>query len=227
MGKKGGGAAQDTSGMEEATRESIALQKEMYESGQELMQPWYETGVTAKDRMSMLMGLEGDPTAAGYGTMAQPFGMEQFQADPGYQFRLSEGEKAIKRGAASRGQYFDPSAAKALTGYGQELASGEYASAADRYAAEQSGLYSRLAGLAGYGQTAYGQQVGAGQQYAGQVGGLTTGLANAQAAAAQAAASRKTSMFGSLLGAGATVAGAYFGGPAGAAAGSSAASAFA
>ena len=50
--------------------------------------------------------------------------------DPSYQFRLEEGLKAIRRGASASGQ--GGATLKALTRYGQDLASTEYARARDR-----------------------------------------------------------------------------------------------
>jgi hypothetical protein len=57
MGKGGGGV--DTSGLEEAARETTALQKEIYDLTREDVQPWYELGTSSVGRLSDLLGLSG------------------------------------------------------------------------------------------------------------------------------------------------------------------------
>ncbi|MDP5211380.1 hypothetical protein, partial [Microbulbifer sp. 2205BS26-8] len=72
-----------------------------------------------------------------------------FYESPDYQFRLSEGEKAINRSAAARGNLLSGAALKDLNAYGQNLASTEYGN-----------WFNRLAGLRGEGIGIAGQQAG-------------------------------------------------------------------
>lgn len=139
-----------------------------------------------------------------YGSLLTPFSMDAYQADPGYQFRLSEGNKALERALASRGMYasMNPAAAKALQDYGQQSASQEYGSAYDRYNINQGNIYNRLANIAGIGQTAVGTQAGVGQNYANAGTDILTSQGNAITAAKQASAANRGSMFNTLLGAG-------------------------
>lgn len=58
MGKKGGGSV-DTSGLEKATREATALQKQIYEQTRGDVQPWYEMGVGSTNLLSDLLGVSG------------------------------------------------------------------------------------------------------------------------------------------------------------------------
>lgn len=51
--------AVDTSGLQQATQQATALQKEMYEKGLELSQPFYDVGVSSIGRLSDLLGLSG------------------------------------------------------------------------------------------------------------------------------------------------------------------------
>lgn len=147
-----------------------------------------------------------------YGSLLKSFGMEDYQEDPGYQFRLSEGNKALERALASRGQFssMNPAAAKALQDFGQQSASQEYGAAYDRYNMNQGNIFNRLAAISGIGQTSTGQLTGQGNQYAQGATDLYTGMGNAVTAAQQAKAANKGSMFNTLLNAGANVAGAYF-----------------
>ena len=139
-----------------------------------------------------------------YGSLLKSFSMEDYQADPGYQFRLSEGNKALERALASRGQFssMNPAAAKALQDFGQQSASQEYGAAYDRYNADQGNIFNRLAAITGIGQTATGQLTGQGNQYANTATDILTGQGNAITAAQQARAANKGSMFNTLLGAG-------------------------
>jgi hypothetical protein len=119
--------------------------------------------------------------------------------DPGYAFRLSEGQKALDRSAAARGGLISGGAMKAAQRFGQEMGSQEYQNAYNRaltgynadVAREATG-YNRLAALAGYGQTATGQIGAAGQNMASNVGNLMTSGAAANAAGQVGAANAMT-----------------------------------
>ena len=96
-----------------------------------------------------------DPSEYGY----QPFN-EQFEfdtedllKDPGYQFRLNEGSKAVERKGASRGMLQSGRTLKSLSSWAQGLASQEYGSAYGRARGEHQ---------MGYGQSAdaYNRELG-------------------------------------------------------------------
>jgi hypothetical protein len=108
--------------------------------------------------------------------------MSQFQADPGYAFRLSEGQKALDRSAAARGGLISGGALKAAQRFGQEMGSQEYTNAFNRYQTERNARLNPLQSLAGMSQTATNQLGAAGQAYA-------TGAGEALGAAGQARAS--------------------------------------
>jgi hypothetical protein len=127
------------------------------------------------------------------GAFAQPaafrFGAGDYQADPGYAFRLAEGQKALDRQAAARGGLISGSALKAAQRYGQDMGSQEYGNAYTRAltgynanVARSDTGYNRLAAMAGLGQTA-GTQIGtAGQNYATNAGNLMGQAGQATAA---------------------------------------------
>lgn len=116
-----------------------------------------------------------------FGSLLRKFGVNDFQADPGYQFRLSEGTKAIDRGAAARGNLFSGAAGKALTRYNQDFASNEYGNAYNRYNTDQGNKFNRLASLAGIGQNATNQVQQAGQNASNNISSNLIGAGNAQA----------------------------------------------
>jgi len=66
------------------------------------------------------------------------FGAADFQADPGYAFRLSEGMKALDRTAASRGGLLSGATLKGAQRYGSDLASQEYGNAYNRFQANRA-----------------------------------------------------------------------------------------
>jgi len=59
---------------------------------------------------------------------------DKFEADPGYAFRQAEGQKALERGAASRGKLLSGEQYKALSDFNSGLASQEYGNWWNRYA---------------------------------------------------------------------------------------------
>ena len=99
-----------------------------------------------------LLGLSGNTAAPGYGsaatafkvegfdpnTLFQQFNAKQMEEDPGYAFRMAEGQKALERStAASRGLQ-SGAALKAATRYGQEMGSQEYNNAFNRFQATKA-----------------------------------------------------------------------------------------
>lgn len=59
-------------------------------------------------------------------------GQELLDKDPGYNFRLSEGKRALEQSQAAKGGLFSGEAGKEMARYSQGLASQEYGAAADR-----------------------------------------------------------------------------------------------
>lgn len=154
----------------QAARESGDIQREIFERQVELGRPYREAGELALNKLIPLA------------TQYTPFGMQQFQQDPGYGFRMSEGMKALERSAAARGGLMSGATGKALQRFGQEMGLQEYQNAFNRYQAERQAQLNPLQSLAGVGQTTS-------QQLAGQAGQLGQSLGEATQAAAAARAS--------------------------------------
>jgi len=150
----------------QSSREALDLQRRMYEESVARQQPFYEAGREALNKLIPL-------------SEYQKFGMDQFQQDPGYAFRLSEGQKALERSAAARGGLMSGATGKALTRYGQEAGSQEYMNAFNRYQTERAARLNPLQSLAGIGQTSANTVGGYGQNYANQANQLAlTNAAN-------------------------------------------------
>jgi len=155
-----------------ASDRAIELQREMFEKQNALQEPFRQAGLTGQNRLMELLGIGGQAGAQGYGSAAQPFGMAQFQQDPGYAFRLAEGQKALDRQAASRGGLISGAALKGAQQYGQGLGSQEYQNAFNRYQTERTAQLAPLQSLAGVAQSAsntLGQQAG---QFGANVGNI-------------------------------------------------------
>lgn len=153
----------------DAANQASQLQNEQFQQTREDQMPWLKAGERALGK------LEG---AVDY----TPFGMSQFQADPGYGFRLSEGQKALERSAAARGGLISGGALKAATRYGQEAGSQEYTNAFNRYQTERAAKLQPLQSLAGVGQTTAANLGTAGAANANAMGNYLTGGAAASAA---------------------------------------------
>jgi hypothetical protein len=128
-------------------------QERMYRESVERMEPFRQGGVAATNRMLELYGIGGQPGAAGYGSYAQPFGMQDFEMDPGYAFRVQQGQQAIDRSAAAQAGLQSGSALKAAARFGQEMGSQEYGNAYNRFLQQRQLQLQALQGLASPGAT--------------------------------------------------------------------------
>ena len=137
----------------QAADQSAALQREMFNKQVELQAPFREAGLTAQNKLLGYLGLSGAPGDAGYGKYAGDFTMQDFTTDPGYAFRLAEGNKALDRTAAARGGLLSGGAMKAAQRYGQDMGSQEYMNAFNRYQTNRANQLNPLQSLMGAGQT--------------------------------------------------------------------------
>jgi len=148
----------------ETAREQLALQERMYKENIARQKPFYDVGVNALPELVQ---------ASKYTN----FGMDQFNADPGYAFRLKEGQKALERSAAARGGLLSGGTGKALQQFGQEMGSQEYMNAFNRYQTERAARLNPLQSLTGMGQTTANTLGAAGQNYANTSGNIAGNMA--------------------------------------------------
>lgn len=146
-------ASQSADVSKQISDEQIALAREQYAANVGLQEPFRQAGIKGQNRLMDVLGLSGNTGAQGYGSAAKDFSMADFQADPGYAFRLSEGTKALERSAAARGGLLSGGTGKALTRFGQDLGSQEYTNAFNRYQTNRANLLQPLQSLAGQGQS--------------------------------------------------------------------------
>jgi hypothetical protein len=181
-GETQAGAAREGANVQaQSAREAQALQKQMFDIQREGQEPFRQAGLTGQNRLMEYLGLGGNAGAAGYGRYGRDFGMSDFQADPGYAFRLSEGQKALDRSAAARGGMISGGALRAATRYGQDMGSQEYQNAYNRYQTNRSNQLQPLGNLMASGQSAAANVGSAAGQYGANAGNLITGAGNAMA----------------------------------------------
>lgn len=170
-----------------------------YQSLVERLRPFYKGPGSIDEFTSEFMPLSPDELAAaqkGYGTLLKDFTRGDFETDPGYQFRLEEGEKAINRAAAAAGRYDSPRTIKELLTYNSGIASDEYGRAFDRFNVGGTNKFNRLAMLAGIGQTAANQTGAAALSTGSGIASNIIGAGNAAAAGRVGAANAMAGGFG-------------------------------
>lgn len=182
-GEAAGNAADVQAG---AANRAADLQYKQYQENVARQKPFYDVGVNALPEL----------VAASKYT---PFGMQQFQQDPGYAFRLKEGQQALDRSAAARGGLISGGALKAATRYGQDMGSQEYMNAFNRYQTERAARLNPLQSLTGVGQTTANTLSTSGQQMASNVGEAIGSGAAARASGYVGQANALTSGLGTYL----------------------------
>jgi len=177
----------------QTSQQQMQLARDIFAQQTALNEPFRQGGVNALNRMQDLLGISGNRNAPGYGSMSKNFTMADFQADPGYAFRMSEGLKALDRQAAARGGLISGGALKAAQGYGQDLASQEYLNAFNRFQTNRTNLLNPLQSIAGAGQTATTTLSQAGQNMGTNVANYMGNAGQAQAGAVTSAADARAS----------------------------------
>lgn len=174
-------------------RQRDAENQRLIESGQ---LPPAQLQVVGKDQFGQDFGVAADADAfnqfynQNYRTLAPsstaqmmpisgPSSPFEEYLDPSMAFRMNLGTKATERMANIGGGALSGNTLRALTDYGQGLASTEYANAFNRFQTERGNIYNTLANIAGMGQQAVNTGVNAGQNFAATQTGLLTGQAAA------------------------------------------------
>lgn len=174
---------------QDSTDKSLAFNEKVFDTNQANAAPWLKEGQTA---LGQLAGMTGPG-----GSLLQPYG-KSFEAptgvteenDPGFQFRLQQGMKALQNSAAAKGQAQGGAALKEAERYGQDYASNEYSNVYNRalqgyntnynvWANDQGNTFNRLAALSGAGQTAVAGLNSAGQSAASNAAGINQSNASA------------------------------------------------
>ena len=162
-------ANQAANSQSDSANRASSMSQAQYNQSRADSAPYRQAGYTA-------LGQLQDPS------LNHNFGASDFTQDPGYQFRLEQGQKALQRSAAAQGNLMSGDTLTALTRFNQDQASNEYQNAANRFNTDRSNNVSRLQNIAslGSGQVANLGQLGAAN--AQTIGNNITSAGNAQAA---------------------------------------------
>jgi len=152
----------------DSASQATAAQQQALDKQIELNKPFYDVGVAANKGLSTQAPL--NPNNFNY------------QADPGYAFRLSEGNKALNASAAARGGLISGNALRAATNYGQAAGSQEYQNAYNRYTQAYGVNTANQQFLANQGQASANQTANAIGQFGNASAANTIGAGNALAA---------------------------------------------
>lgn len=157
----------------EGTKYAADINKEMYDISRQDLAPYREAGYAALTDINALKP-----------HLTSTFGGEQLAKylDPSMDFRMKYGGMATERQQNVGQGLISGNTLRALTDYGQNLASTEYGNAFNRFQTDRGNIYSILGNIAGLGSGAVNTGVQASQQTAQNLGTLAIGGAQAQAA---------------------------------------------
>jgi len=190
-GQSAASAARQAAGIEAGTfgqnsNQLIGVGRQQLGYENALTNPYIQGGQQGFNTLAGLLKTPGQGLLQGYNAplpqFQQPTGVTE-QNDPGYQFRLQQGEQALQNSAAASGNLLSGNTLRALNQYGQDYASNEYSNVYNRalqnfgaqmqtYGAgantfyqNQANQFNRLAGTAGMGLNAAQLQQQARENY--------------------------------------------------------------
>jgi hypothetical protein len=149
---------------EAAIRQAVDQQRASYDEATGYLEPRAEQEQAAMGRVNSLLGLGGE--APDY---------DLFRETPGYQFQLEQGQQAVERSAAARGDLQSGNTLAAVTQYGQGLADQTF----NNYLAQVMGLQMQGVDF---------QRAGMATEYGVNVGNLLTGAGEARASGTEGVA---------------------------------------
>lgn len=133
-----------------ATGQANDLLTGLYNQRIQALSPYQDVGAAGANALLSELGPGGD--------LNKTFTASDMAAyDPGYAFRLSEGQRALGASQAAAGGALGGGALKQAMRYGQDYASSEYQNAFNRFMAQQQQRFGILSGAAGIGQRASDQ----------------------------------------------------------------------
>ena len=189
----------------DATNQATAAQNAALQQQLALQQPFTTAGTTAVNQLSAMTQPGGAATKE---FAYSPF---NYQADPGYAFRMKEGMNAMNATAAARGGLISGNALKAGQIYGQEMGSQEYQGSFNRYLSNyanaqntfqmnRNNLLDPLKFLTNIGQAGASNQAANVGQFGSSQAANITGAANAQAAGQVGSANAYSNAIGQAIG---------------------------
>ena len=206
----GRGASNAADAQVEAANSNMEFQQGIYDSQQAMFDPFYQSGVNALAAYNYEMGLgpmpgsgrqasmtsnvyntagkTGWPNSSQTGGQTPGFQYQGFQATPGYQFALDQGNQQIQGSAAAQGNVLSGATMQSLQNHGIGMANQEYGN-----------YMNQLSGLAGAGQAAAGQTASAAGNLGMATGQAFGNIGNAQAAGSVAMGNVVNNSLGNAL----------------------------
>ena len=155
------------------TRYAADINKQMFDITNENLRPYREAGTTTlKDLLTKMPELTRAYTAEDFAK----------GIDPGYQFRLAQGQKALENQYNRGGGLVSGNAMQGMQDYTQGQASQEFGAAFGRNAATQTNIFNRLKGIADMGLGATGTTANAATSAGESMGSAAIAGAQAQGA---------------------------------------------
>jgi hypothetical protein len=187
----------------QAGQNALNLQRDIFNTQVGLEAPFRQGGVDSLSKLSYLLGVgQNNPdlssSAGGYGSMLKPFGMEDFQLDPGIQFQIQQGNQALINSQAAQNGTLSGAAMKALIGYNQQMAGTGYQSAYDRYMQNKQFQLNSLLAPTQIGQAAASGTAANAGTMGNAMSDTITGIGNANASGTVGAANALSGGLGAL-----------------------------
>lgn len=186
-------------------------EERMYQETQARNRGMMDRGETAGNQLAYRMGLGGNGTgkSGGLNDRYKDFNFN-FEADPGYQFRMGEGQNNINNKLAASGSLLSGAAMKALTRFNQDYASNEYGNSYNRarsgyetdraaFSADNTNEYNRLMGVQGIGQNAVNSVSGIAANAQGQISDAYKGIASGQQNASNQLGQSQANYYNNLM----------------------------
>lgn len=148
-----------------SVEEANALLRDIYGDAIAGLEPYQATG---RDAIRILQAATGPG-----GDFNRTFTGADLENEPGYQFRLAEGAKALERSGAARGTLLGGRGLKEMERFSQGYASDEFGKAFQRFREDRSDRFGQLYNLSGLGMRATETGIGAGETYGGRVAANT------------------------------------------------------
>ncbi len=159
--------AQAQGGMTNAVGEGNAVLQNVYNQQSDNLNPYLQAGQQGINSLSSMLQPGGELTKQ------FSYNPSDLQNEPGYQFQLQQGNKAVNNAHAAGGLAGSGSQSKALAQYNQGLAGTTYQNAYNRalttFQTNRENTLKPLQSLINAGQTATGQFNGAAQNYGNNV----------------------------------------------------------
>lgn len=185
------GASKAADAQTQSADKAIALQQNQYNQTRTDLAPYRDAGANATDQLNKRLS-----------ELTTPITMDQstLEKTPGYQFNLTQGQRAVTNSSAARGLATSGAALKGAATFATGLADNTYQNQFNNANINQTNAYTRLKGLIDTGENAGAQTGVLGEKAAYNSGVATVGAGNAVASADNTSANAISKLAGTVGG---------------------------